>query len=517
MIIRKPYTFLIKHFKKIHIVLLALALFVYYKNLQVYTFVKDFISLLVYNSYEDPISRYIGIGSIVSLIILIVGSAALVSILQKKNKPWKLYLLPVIQYATMLFSYIYISHFFNMYTGVESATSLRAFRDILLVSQFLQFGVFIVFLMRIFGVDTNKFNFKLDEEYLELDQNDKEELEININIDKDGFKRAYKRFIRNLNYVYQEHKFIFRVVVLVFILFTAFNTISYLNSHKSYKQGDSFKANNYIVTINNSYYSDKAYNGKVVSKKSSFVIVDLTIKNNVSAKREVDLNKYHIINGVSNYTPTEKTFETEFQDLGKVYEKVTLKANESKRMIMIFKVDNKLPVDRFVLYYQELNGNNSFLRKIKLKLNDVSKINDQEKQTLGNSFTFKVNNEEETVLFENLEIVQATEYMYRACNNTLCNNNKASYTAPAGYKIFKLTFGSDTYEGNDMAYFAKHYGQIQYLAPNGKPKTIEIANPIQRRYYGKYLYIRVPDEVAVSNDVNLLFTIRDLRYTYKIK
>ena len=88
MIIRKPYTFLIKHFKKIHIVLLALALFVYYKNLQVYTFVKDFISLLVYNSYEDPISRYIGIGSIVSLIILIVGSAALVSILQKKNK-WR--------------------------------------------------------------------------------------------------------------------------------------------------------------------------------------------------------------------------------------------------------------------------------------------------------------------------------------------------------------------------------------------------------------------------------------------
>lgn len=517
MIIRKPYTFLIKHFKKIHIVLLALALFVYYKNLQIYTFVKDFISLLVYNSYEDPISKYISAGSMISLVILIVGSAALVSILQKKNKPWKLYLLPVIQYSLMLFSYIYISHFFNMYTGVESATSLRAFRDILLVSQVLQFGVFIVFLMRIFGVDTNKFNFKLDEEYLELDQSDKEELEININIDKDGFKRAYKRFIRNLNYVYQEHKFIFRVIVIVFILLTAFNTIAYINKHKSYKEGDTFKSNNYIVTINNSYYTDKSYNGKVISKKSSFVIVDLTIKNNIAQKREVDLNKYHIINGVSNYTQTEKTFETEFQDFGKVYEKLTLKANESKRMIMIFKVDKKLPVERFVLYYQEINIKGSLLRKIKLNLSNVSKINDREKQKIGDAITFEVNNEKETILFESLETLQSTDYTYRACNNTLCNNSKASYTAPAGYKIFKLTFGSDTYEGNDIAYFAKHYGEIEYLAADGKTKKIEIVNPIPRRFYGKYLYIKVPDEVALSNDVNILFTIRDIRYRYKIK
>ena len=45
MIIRKPYAFLIKNFRKIHIVLLILSLFVAYKLINVNSFVYEFMKL----------------------------------------------------------------------------------------------------------------------------------------------------------------------------------------------------------------------------------------------------------------------------------------------------------------------------------------------------------------------------------------------------------------------------------------------------------------------------------------
>ena len=143
------------------------------------------------------------------------------------------------------------------------------------------------------------------------------------------------------------------IAIVIIIVIIGKNSFDYISSHRSFKQGDTFiTQNGYTVTINNSYYSDKSYNGTVISPTSAFVIIDLTINNNYQ-ERELDLNKYHIINGISNYTTTEKTYETEFQDLGKTYEAVTLRRGESVNMIMIFKVDKNLKTNRFVLYYQE--------------------------------------------------------------------------------------------------------------------------------------------------------------------
>ena len=61
MIIRKPYAFLIKNFKKIHVLLLLLSLFVAYKTFGVSKFVNDFMQFGVYDIFKDPITKYITI------------------------------------------------------------------------------------------------------------------------------------------------------------------------------------------------------------------------------------------------------------------------------------------------------------------------------------------------------------------------------------------------------------------------------------------------------------------------
>ena len=57
MIIRKPYAFLIKNFKRIHIVLLLLSLFVAYKVFDVSSFVNEFMKFGTYDYFKDPITN----------------------------------------------------------------------------------------------------------------------------------------------------------------------------------------------------------------------------------------------------------------------------------------------------------------------------------------------------------------------------------------------------------------------------------------------------------------------------
>lgn len=515
MIIRKPYAFLIKHFKKIHIFLFALAVYIYFKSTQTYSFTREFIKLTSYDRYNEPITKYITSFGILSLLLLIAGSVALMFLLKRKEKPWKLYLVPTIQYSLLLLTFLFVRGYFNGYTGVESTTPLRAWRDVLLVSQGIQFTVLIIYIIRILGVDLNKFNFKFDEEYIELDQGDREELEININIDKESFKRTYRRLMRNINYVYQEHVFICRIAILIFIIIMGRNAYAYINSHKSFYEGDDFVVNGYSVKINNSYYSDKSYNGDVISKKSAFVVIDATITNNIEKTRTADLNKYHVLNGVSLYTPTQKTYETEFKDFGKAYDSLKLGPHKTGKVLLIFKVDKKLAVDRFVLTYQESTATSKNLRKIKLNIKDMSKIVTKEALSLDDKMVLPFD-DDETIILERYSIDNAITYSYRNCVTSSCLGTTRNYTPPAGYKVLTLSFGTDTYEGNELAEFVEEYAKISYTNASGKKVTIDTKNTLNTYYYGKYVYLRVPSDIEGATSIHLEFIIRNNKYIYKI-
>lgn len=518
MIIRKPYAFLIRHFRKIHILLLALCCFIYYKNMQLTSFVSEFMDLQTYDAYAEPITKYVTFWSILALITIVIGSLVLLLLLRHKKKPWKLYLFPIAEYILVLVTFIAAKNFFDSYTGGLETASIRAIRDFLNIATVLQYPTIMIFIIRIFGVDLNKFNFQMDQEYLELNQEDREELEINVEFDKESLRRGTKRLFRNLGYFYQEHKTLVNVAVAIVFLIVIYNTYVYIFvTNKSYTEGQSLNANNYTITLNNSYYTDKDYAGNVVSEKNAFIILDLTIKNN-SSMREVDLNKFHIMNGVSDYVTTDKTYGTEFQDYGKTYEKKELKSGEEFNLIMVFRVDKKQALNRFVLYYQEFNNESlPHLRKIKLKLNDVSKIEKQPVLSLGEELKFTLEKEEETVSFDDYQFLDETEYTYRICSSSTCTTHYGNYTAPEGYKILKISFGSNNFEGKDMIDFSTKYGTINYIDNENKKSVVEFKNPFGKVYYGKYLYTRVPAAVAEAKSIELTYTIRNKKYTYKLR
>ena len=390
-------------------------------------------------------------------------------------------------------------------------------RDFLVLTTLPQYAFFVILIIRILGIDLKKFNFKADQEFLELTPEDKKEFEINIEIDKESYKRLFKRLLRNLSYLYQEHKKIANTIMVILGVVVLYNSYKFIFiTNKTYKTGDTFQNSGYEITINNSYYTDKDYKGDIVDKNKNFIIVDVTIKNNAN-KRKINFNRFHIINGIKNYTPTSKTYETYFQDLGTAYEEKTIAKLETYRTLLIYKVDKELSKNRFVMYYQELNGNSNHLRKIKLKTIDLSKINTRKSKLLTEEINLKINGVEENIIFDNLSFVSSTTYSKKTCDAGDCYPKDTEFTISPKYKIIKMDFVSDETDGKDMIDFLSKYGKINYIDSKGKTKFLDIENAVEKSYYGKYVYIKAPENISKAKKIYLDITIRNNKYRYRLK
>ena len=59
MILRKPYAFLIQYFQRIHLILLGLSFYIFYKTSALRTFVSEFIKTESYNTDLESIKGYV--------------------------------------------------------------------------------------------------------------------------------------------------------------------------------------------------------------------------------------------------------------------------------------------------------------------------------------------------------------------------------------------------------------------------------------------------------------------------
>lgn len=516
MIFRKPYAFLIKNFKKIHVVLFLLSLFVAYKLMDVNRFVRDFMHYGSYDLFQNPITKHITFTLKLSLILIILGSAALLFLLRHKQKPWKLYLYPIFEYLALYFVLGMISSFFDNYTSTVSTTDLRLSRDLLMIFLIAQLPAIFIFVMRIFGLDLKKFNFNLDDEFLELSDEDREEFEININIDYHSFKRLFKRTIRNLRYFYLEHKGICRGIAVILVIITGYQVYHYFFvTHKSYSEGNDYTVNGYTIQVHNSYFTNKDYKGDVVEKNYNFVVLDLSVTN-YAGRRKMYIDNFHLKNDSHDYVTTQTSYAKEFQDFGNPYEAVKeLKQDETFRFIIIFKVDKGLNLNHYNLYYQE----HDYLRKIKLKVKDYSKIKEVGTYKLGDNISFSVKNKEQDISLDYYEFYDSVDYSIRTCTRSSCSISDLNYTAPAGMKVLKIDFASTTYEGKDMVDFSNDYGKIVYIDNSeGENEEVELdfKYPLPRKATGKYLYVLVPQEVETTSSLKIIYTVRNKKYVYQL-
>lgn len=360
MILRRPYAFLIKHFKLIHLILFGLMVYITVTANNVLKFFKEYIS--TNGNMEVIASNYISYLMVIVVFLIIALTIMIYLLMRYKKKPRTLYVIVILGILVSSFVFSYLNgNIKELETTVMSARDIRLLRDI---SRFNYIGLFILclpVLVRGLGFDIKKFNFSNDLIDLQLNKEDNEEIEINTSLPSDMLLRGGHKFGREMKYYYLENKFIlniiFGIIALILIINFPFNKFVI---HRTLNEGDTFNTENFSIVINDSYISER----NRTSKNNSYVILDVSVKGK-SKNYKLRLDEFVLMGKDNQYIPSLKYYYY-FSDLGKGYYNSVLDTNNYNNYILIYNVDNDDIRKKFTIRYIRNN------RKFKIKPDVIS-------------------------------------------------------------------------------------------------------------------------------------------------
>jgi len=519
VVLRKPYAFLIKHFKKINVLLLLLVIFAAYKDIKLYGFLKDYVSTAIYNNTLDPISNYVNLWGILSLFLILIISCTLTYLLKYKNKPYAFYLYIVLSNLLTLIIFLYMRYYFS--PGVYSGYSMEASRNLMYVTlvTVLPYIVSILLLfIRAIGLDLKKFGFHEDKDFLEMDEEDREEIEVEVNFDKDIIVRTIRNKIRMFKYFFMEHKFslsFITITVVVILVIIIYNFV-YVE-HKVYGMNETFKSNNYKFVIENTYLTDKDYAGNIVSTQGKYyVILDFKVQNLLNQTRDFDIKKFHLFVDNEFYEP-DLRFNNYFNDIGRVYEGTSIGKKKTENYILIYEIDKPSKNSNFLLTYQDLLTKENKIIKVKIRVRDLSKFVNKDLKKIGETLEVPINlDEKKSLNISDFLVNDSMIYTYEKCYVHNCPIYQGTLVSKSKNSILRLKgdFGNDSVE--DFIKFLSKYGKLRYNI-NGADKEIPLEFMLQKGYRGKMIYLSVPEEIKTATKIELFFTVRTYQYIYRLK
>ena len=281
MILRKPYAFLIKHFKLIHIILSACIFYLIYRTGLMINFINTYIDKTISVVGNDIVASLFNIGIILLPILIVIFSAILLAVMTLKDKPRLFYIITIIVELAIFVVYLYAySTFSNMEETIVDMRTVKALRDLLVYVIIAQSAFSIFSLIRGVGFDIRKFNFGNDLHELEISIEDNEEFEIAVDFDLNDKKRTGKRIIRYIKYWVREHKiFVSIALTSLIVISTGYLCINYMINHKTYPQGKTLTMNGFSMTVMNSYIINSDIKGNNITGKEAYlVVVDLKVR-----------------------------------------------------------------------------------------------------------------------------------------------------------------------------------------------------------------------------------------------
>lgn len=506
MIIRKPYAFLIKYFKIIHIILFVFMVYLSLKTRTLYIFFRDFLASGTYTYIPNMVYKYVSPLMIIAAIIL-VGLLLLIYFLMKqKDKKVLYYLMAVIFY---FMSFIIFIYFFGVFNRLEYSSynnqSLVIFRDLSMVLYYINYGFLVIAFIRGFGFNVKKFNFEKDLKELDITEEDREEIEISSGIDYENIGNFVRRRKRNFIYYIKENSYI--LIVFLVILMLSISSIVALNTlvfSKVYKEGEVISLNNLDYTITSSYLTDKDLYGNIIKKNKNYVIVAFNVKNKGQNNLFLNIENSRIKIGNEYYYP-KKTLATRFSDLGIVYKNQSVIKNTSQDYILVFEIDNSSNNITFELYRgkEEVNGEAIlYYRKVSLNPYKFKEIN------LGN---YKVGDSipldktyYQTGNFKiiNYDILDIENYTYQKCNSETDCIETATVVPKGAKKILKIV-----YEINQKENIFEYLN----ITGNAYEKAENIDDITPDNYKDNSVLLEVPGNVNINNLV-LNFNVRGVRF-----
>jgi len=350
MVFRKPYGFLIKYFKLIHLIITGILIFLVSSNNLIYSYLNSCI--------DDPVNRYIAndyinYGLFIWIFIGILLFFIIYLLFKYKDKPRNLYLFSILGYILVaVYMFILFSYFSELPNNVIDQKVIRGYRDIMLVTLCFQYLMIVIMFIRGLGFDIKKFNFGKDIQELNLSNEDYEEVEVDVRIDTTKIMREVRKKKREFGYYFREFRVIILgifAIILVIVIGIVYN--KFKGAFRVYEQNEIVGINNY-VTVKNSYYN--------IDGNKNYVIIGIDMFK-YGKQEQLDLTKMVLLMDGKEYIPN-RNICYKFNDLGNCYKKQYITDN-SLSYIIVYEVDNLNSKKTYLLYKE------TYENKFKIKLN----------------------------------------------------------------------------------------------------------------------------------------------------
>ena len=512
MIIKKPYAFLIKHFRIIHAILFGLLIYIVSNTFNIYSFFSNYAKTHIYVNTTSLVDSYTSILLFVITISAIIITFIIYYILNMKQKSNKTYLFIIMYYILLIIYFIYIR---GVFTGLEEKSmdveSIRAMRDISIIIIVPQFIILFILLGRTLGFNLKQFDFKKDLEELEIDTSDNEEVEVTLGSDTYKIARFFRKMLRLSKYFILENKLFVIGVSSILLLIISFTLIK--NSITEYKQNyyENQTINSSLVSfkINSSYLTQTDKNNVVIAKGKYYLLIDISISNKSSSNYTINGNTFRLELEEELLHPSF-TFINRFSDIGDVFSKKDLSKNYTFKIAnLINSVDGDHYKDVIITpknLGEEDKGNMTIPNKVELSDSILKKstvqINSFEfKERFKEEYTYTLNGEEKKAIYTVLpDTVNKKEMIILKLDASIKID-------PEAYMSKYINYPGDLFE---------QYGLVRYRY-QGNYITVKLLKNNVKYNKDKYCYLELTKEVLKANKIELILLIRGIKYTFILK
>lgn len=530
MILRKPYAFFIKHFRLIHMILAVLVSYSLYRTKIVLDFFNEYALINMSVVGQELVETYLyGVIFWIPIFIILITGLILV-VMSVKEKPYVFYTTNIIIYIyVLIILFVTRSTLADLELTIIGVRTIRLVRDLILISFIAQIYSAIIIFIRAVGFDIKKFDFKRDLQELNINEKDREEFEVELEIDQNKTRRSFRKSIRFLKYFLKENRLVVTLIsggIIVGIAFMIF--LSYKGRQPIFEQNTYFTGNYFKLSITDSYLTNEDYNGNIIDEDYYYLILRTDIKSTKLSSIPLDLATTKVIIDKFVYTPVLEEKSLLF-DFGNIYNDELI-GTEYETKDLIYKIPKQLIEKEMVFSYVKKN-------KVGTEKYDDVKVNINYKKIIDNEIeTYKMNdnvtfddvlNGYELIINEiDLDKRIKINYNYCISNNCFPSYEYAFSSLTSNYDkaILKLkgilTIGDVRLSNiNDLYDFIDKFGKLHYVI-NGEEKEQNINFKeviVQKTKQSNVYYIEVIEEVLNAEKISILFETRDKNFEYILK
>lgn len=533
MVIKKPYAFLIKHFRLIHGLLFGMLLFLMLQSVGIYTFFNGYAKTHTFLAQDNLASLYITPLMYIIVLLAILVLFVIYFILSIKGKGNRIYLAAILYYGIL---FVYFMYFHSVLDGLTEKVldleTIRLLRDISLIVLIPQIVFLFIFIGRTLGFNLKQFEFKKDLEEMQIDTSDSEEVEVTLGNDTYKVARAFRKFLRLSKYFVLENKLFVIAVSSIFILGLSLFVYSKISVYQDvHEQEEDIQVKSLTYSVDKTYITNANMNNEIISDNKSYVLVNLSIINKSGESYKIDRDTFRLsVNnqlllpnfGVSKY----------FSDLGEVFEPFEIKEGESLKRIVIFEIDDEFIKKEYVFKIKDLttdrSGNNIYYQDIKATAEDLNETKDKGTYKLPNTIDFSDSLLKNTKLsIESYAVADRFRETYNfeidgkvEKGQYIVQPRETNREALGLLKIkSRLTLDENIYLNKiirDPADLLALYGLITYRY-QGEYKTSKLVKRDVDYDSQTYSFMEVPKEVIDANKIDLVILVRGVKYTINLK